>query len=71
MALDVAAPLADRSIILGVEPCCGLHGSGDARRDDGGEDRLPDGLVDLHAADVQTIDSAAIDDVLAGAVVAG
>ena len=68
--LDIVPPLTERGIIIGLEPFCSLHSGSDTGRRDGGEDRLDDGVVDLHAANIQAIDTTATDDVLASAMVA-
>ena len=68
--LDIATPLAESDIIVGLEPFRSLHCGSDTGRRDGSEDRLDDGVVDLHAANTQAIDTTATDDVLASAMVA-
>jgi len=68
--LDVTTPLTERGVITGLEPFRRSDGGGDSGRRDGGEDGLDDGVVDLDTADVQAVDTPAVDDVLAGAVVA-
>src|SRR5689334_11376227 len=68
--LDVTTPLTERGVITGLEPFRRSYGGGDSGRRDGGEDGLDDGVVDLNTADVQAVDTPAIDDVFAGAVVA-
>jgi hypothetical protein len=44
--LDIAPPLTERGIIIGLEPFCCLHSGSDTGGRDGGEDRLDDGVID-------------------------
>src|SRR5487761_2381831 len=68
-SLHSETPLRKRRIVVGLELLRGLQRRLKGGRFEGFNKGLCDGLVDLHAADVQTVDTAAIDDVLAGAVI--
>ena len=52
-----------------LEPLRGGDSGGELCRLEGGDERPRDGLVDLDAADVETIDAAALDQDLAGAMI--
>ncbi len=64
-------PLRERRIVVRFDLLRGLQRRFKGRRLEGFKKGLRDRLVDLHPADVQAIDTAAVDDVLAGAVVTG
>src|SRR5271165_5388089 len=69
--LDGLAPLLERRLRVGLEPLGGGETRGKLCRFDRGEEGLGERLVNLHAADVETVAAAALDDDFTGAVVAG
>src|SRR5262249_20430303 len=68
--LNRETPLRERAVVVGLKPFSG----GERRLDTKGRERGKHGLrhrfVDLHGADAEAIDAAALDDALAGAVIA-
>jgi hypothetical protein len=64
-------PLGEVCLVILFEPLCGVQGSLEPCRLQGLEERRGNGGVDLDPADIKTIDTAAVDHVLTGAVVAG
>jgi len=57
--------------VISFDPFSGGERSSDAERCERGEHGPRRRIVDLHRADVETVEAAAIDDVLAGAVITG
>ena len=70
-ALDVAPELRQGGVVIGLELCGGLQRGRQAGRGERREERRGDGRIDLAAADAQAVLTAAVDDVVAGAVIAG
>src|SRR5882672_3569164 len=68
---DGQPPLCEGCVVVGFELPCRLKCRLEGGRLECFKKSVCDGLVDLHAADVQAEDAAAIDDILAGAVVTG
>src|SRR6266851_3332627 len=64
-------PLHQRRIVVRFDLLGGLQCRFKGRWLEGFKNGLGDGLIDLHSADVQAINTAAVDDVLARAVVTG
>ena len=69
-ALDRETPLGQRIIAIGFEPFGRGERGFDTERRERGKNGARHRVVDLHGADAETVDAAAIDDVLAGAVIA-
>src|SRR5208282_3579205 len=70
-ALELAPELREDGLVIGLELLDGLQRGGKPRRGERREKRCGNSGIDLHAADVQAILAAAVDDVLARAVIAG
>ena len=67
--LDVALELREGGFVIRLELLGGLQRGCKPRRRERRKERPGDGHIDLAATDVQTILPAAVDDVLAGAVI--
>ena len=68
-SLDPELPLLQRDLAIALEPLGGGEGGGKSGRFQGGDEGPGDGLVDLDAANVKAIRTAAFDQNLAGAMV--
>jgi len=71
MPFNVPPPLRQGGSAVGLEAIGRCESGVDGGRLHGREQGLADRLVDLHAADIEAVDASTLDDVLAGAMVAG
>src|SRR5215469_2872929 len=68
-SLDPEPPLLQSDFAFGFQPLSGGKGGGKPSRLQGSDEGPSDGLVDLDAADIETIDATVLDENLARAVV--
>ena len=68
---DLAAPLVQGGVVVGLEDFRGGDDRGHPGRSERGQEGGGDGLVDLHAAHGEAIHAATVDQAAVGAVIAG